>query len=234
VSRRIFRSALAACGRVRHDASVADADTNDPQVVVVGEGISLARPDTCVIGVVLNAMRDTIADALRDVAVLADGAITALREAGFEKIDLPTRNLSVRDWLDPGTHQVTGHVGVYQFAIVVRDLAVVSTVVDVLGTSAGDALQIQGIAFAHSDPAPLLAEARRAAVQDARSRAEELATAAGVRLGRIQLMQEGVEAVVGRTAAKRSALQDVSVPIDPGNQPLSVQVTVAFAIDSED
>jgi uncharacterized protein len=214
---------------------VVDTNTDDPRLVVVGEGISLARPDSCIIGVVLNAVRDTIADALRDVAVLADGAITALRDAGYDDVDLPTRNLSVRDWLDPQTHQVTGHVGSYQFAIVVRDLALVSTVVDVLGKTTGDALQIQGIAFGHSDPAPLLTEARRAAVQDAQSRAEELATAAGVRLGRIRLMQEGVPTVsVGGTAARKSSAQEVSAPINPGSQPVSVRVTVAFAIDSEE
>jgi len=207
--------------------------TDEPRVVVVGEGISLARPDSCTIGIVLNVMRDSAAGAIRDVAAAADLAIAALRDVGLRDADLPTRNLSVRDWFDPQTREVAARVGSYQFAIVVRDLAAVSTVVEALAGAVGEAFQIQGIAFTHSNRAPLEAAARHDAVEDAKARAEQLAAAAGVRLGRIETIHEGVTTLpVGRAVAARAP--EFAVPIEPGVQQITVRVTVAFGLDGSE
>ena len=68
--------------------------------------------------------------------------MAALTQAGFAESDLPTRNLNVHDWVDHQQQRVTSRVATYSFAIVVRDLAAVSTVVQMLTDTAGDALQI--------------------------------------------------------------------------------------------
>jgi uncharacterized protein YggE len=209
--------------------SVPDATDSRPHIDVTGEGVTLAPPDSCMIGVALEVMRDTAAAALREVTTIAEAAITRLREAGFADVDLPTRNLSVRDWFDQQTQRVTGRVASYAFAIVVNDLDAVPTTVETLSDSAGDALQIQGIAFTHRDPAPLKEAARRDAVADARARAEQLTTAAGLRVGPILAMREGT--AVGWTAYSSSAVERASLPINPGTLSVTAQVTITFALE---
>jgi uncharacterized protein YggE len=184
------------------------------------------------VSVALNVMRDTVVDALRDVTTIADAAIERLRAAGFADVDLPTRNLSVRDWVDHQTERVTHRVASYSFAIVVHELGHLPAAVDALTEGAGDALQIQGIAFAHRDPEPLRVVARRAAVADAQARAEHLATAAGLRLGRILSIREG--SATGWSAYSTMAVERASLPVNPGTAPVTAHVMITFALEPGD
>jgi uncharacterized protein len=134
-----------------------------------------------------------------------------------------------------GDHQqqrVTSRVATYSFAIVVRDLAAVSTVVQMLTDTAGDALQIQGISFVHSDPAPLQAIARRNAIEDAKARAEQLAAAAGLRLGHVRSIQEGAAGPTIHGVARKLAGGAETMPVNPGNEAVCLRVTVEFALDT--
>jgi uncharacterized protein len=212
--------------------SVPDAADNRPHIDVTGEGVALAAPDSCMLSVALNVSRDTVVDALRDVTTIADAAIERLRAAGFADVDLPTRNLSVRDWLDHRTERVTARVASYAFAIVVNELDRLPAAVEALTASAGDALQIQGIAFAHRDPEPLRASARRAAVADAQARAHQLATSAGLRLGAILSIREG--SAIGWSVYSTVAVERASLPVNPGTAPVTAQVTITFALEPGD
>jgi uncharacterized protein YggE len=184
------------------------------------------------IGVALNSIQATVGEAVREVSGLAETVLGALTQAGFAESDLPTRNLSVRDWVDHQQQRVTSRVATYSFAIVVRDLADVSGVVQMLTDAAGDALQIQGISFVHSDPAALQAIARRNAIEDANARAEQLAAAAGLRLGHVRSIQEGAAGPFSHAVARAVASGPETMPVNPGNQAVSVRVTVEFALDT--
>jgi uncharacterized protein YggE len=216
---------------------MAGADEALPRViVVVGDGVASAVPDRCVIGVSLRVMRDTVADAIRDVASMADAAMVAMREAGVEEADLGTRNLNVQDWIDHQQQRVTARIATYAFTIAVNGVDGVSALVTALSASAGDSLQINGITFSHSDAEPLRAVARREAVADARTRAEQLAAAAGLRLGDVVAIHEGAAHVgaggfVARAVRGRASGEGTPpMPIMPGDQTVRVTVEVTYAI----
>ena len=200
-------------------------------VVVVGRGTASAVPDRCVVAVSLRVMRDAVADAINDVAVVANDAMAALRELGIDEADVRTRNLGVQDWFDQQQQHVTAHVATYVFSVGGTGLGQVPTVISALSVVAGDALHIDGITFSHSDPAPLYAHARRDAVVDARARAEQLAEAAGVRLGEILMISEGVDGGGGAGSVGRMhAVAAAAMPIAPGDQTVAVRVAMTFAI----
>jgi uncharacterized protein len=205
-------------------------------VVVVGLGVAGALPDLCVIAASLRVMRDTVADAVDEVASVADAAMASLRAVGVADSDLRTVNLAVQDWIDHQQQRVTARVATYMFTVHGRSLGEVPALIRELTASAGDALHIDGINYVHSDPEPMHATARRNAVTDARSRAEQLAEAAGLRLGQVVKITEGADAGggwVGR-AASGDARALAAMPINPGDLTLSVRVEVTFTLEPAD
>jgi uncharacterized protein YggE len=223
--------------RTGHHASVPSGDEAPRRtVVVVGHGVANAVPDRCIIGVTLRATRETVAEAIAEVASLADAAMNALRRASVDGSDLSTQNVHVQDWIDHQQQRVTARIATYTFTVTVRDLGEVSALVNLLAETVGDALQIQGIAFSHSDSASLLADARRDAVADANARAEQLADAAAARIGQILSIDEGSATDGGWTgyaAASRAAheLSGPAMPMNPGAHTVTARVVITYSLE---
>ena len=208
-------------------------DQQQRTIVVVGSGAESAIADRCTIAVSLRVMRDSVADAIAAVASLADAAMNTIRETGVDDTDVRTQDLHVQDWFDAEQAQVTSRVATYMLTVEVRDLGEVSSLVSRLAETTGDALQVQSIVFSHSDHETLLAAARRAAVADAKVRAEELAEAAGVGLGEILTISEGSGATGGWRGYAVSAgarLAGPEMPIAPGAHSVTARVVVTYAL----
>ena len=204
-------------------------------IVVAGVGFASAVPDECVLTISLKVMRDTVADAVDEVAALAGAAIAALRDQGVADSDVRTVNVGVQDWFDHQQQRVTARVATYTLTVHGRRLADVPVLIRRLTTAAGDALHIDGIGFAHSDPGPLRAAARADAVADARSRAEQLAAAAGLRVGGVLNISEGAEPGdrwFGRAVSfSARAAAAPEMPVQPGDLRVTVRVEVAYALE---
>src|SRR5690606_35124359 len=131
------------------------------------------------------------ARAALDAANEATAAVlAALKEEGIAERDLQTSGFSVQpDYAYPQPSgpaeapRISGYRVTNSVTARVRDLDSVGGVIDravTLGVNQGG-----DIVFGNADPKQPLAEARRQAVADARSRAEVLAEAAGVGLGNV-------------------------------------------------
>ncbi len=205
--------------------------------MVVGEGSDIATPDRCVLSLSVNVMRKTVAEAIGEVTKIADQLVAHARESGVGDAQIHTQTVTVQDFFDHQTQRITGRVATYLLTISDRRLDEVGPLVAALTEVARDALHIQGINLVVSDPAPHLAAARAAAVADARAKALQLATAAGVALGAILTIEEGGgfgwPRPVGVAVAARAAMDaGPSLPIEAGSQSLTARVTLTFAIDS--
>ena len=223
--------------RTGHHASVASGHEEPRRtVVVVGHGVANAVPDRCIIGVTLRVMRESVTEAISEVASLADAAMNALREASVDGSDLSTQNVHVQDWIDHQQQRVTARIATYTFTVTVRDLDEVSALVSLLGETVGDALQIQGITFSHSDSAALLADARRNAVADANALAALLADAAGARIGQILTIDEDTATTggwAGFAVARRAAheLSGPAMPMNPGAHTVTARVVITYSLE---
>ena len=101
----------------------------------------------------------------------------------------------------------------------------------------GDAVRVQSIGFSIDDDSALKAEARTQAVHLAQLQAEQMAKAAGVKLGAIRLISEVPASgpmpyaerydAVGKVGAAPGA---APAPILPGQQELSLTVDVVWDI----
>jgi uncharacterized protein YggE len=159
-------------------------------ITVTGIGQASGSPDQCRIHISLNHMAETAADALAVTADLATKAIASLGDIQAEECDVRTMGLSVQDFFDQAQQKVTARIGTYQLQVIIRPIDAAGVILSSLSSAVGDALQIRGINLTIDDPEPLRRESRRLAIQDAKTKADEIAEEMGVELGRILSIQD--------------------------------------------
>jgi uncharacterized protein YggE len=117
--------------------------------------------------------------------------------------------------------------------VTVRDTDKLGELLDA-AVSAG-ANSIYGISFYVEDQTAAASDARVEAVEDARTKADELASAAGMTVGPVVSIAEGVPPVLspvyamGRGGAG-AAMAEAAVPVEPGSTTVSVDVTVTYEL----
>lgn len=205
-------------------------------ITVLGEAEEYATPDRCHLHFALNVMKPTVGEAISEVAALADRVIAVMDDHGVPETERQTVSLWVQDYFDHEKRQITARVGSYALRVSVA-VAEVGSILGAIAEVAGDSLQVRGLQLAISDPAPLRANARRRAVDDAEARAMQLAEAAHVRLGPLLALREppGRGPIVGapaRTFAASVPGQAPQVPVEGGSVTVSVQVMATFAVES--
>ena len=114
----------------------------------------------------------------------------------------------------------------------VRDTDNLGEILDAAVTAGANS--IYGVTFYVDDQTAAASEARVKAVENARTKAEELATAAGMTLGPVVAIAEGAPPVIGPIYAGRGggemAMDAAAVPVEPGSTTVAVDVTMTFEL----
>ncbi|HEX5823890.1 MAG TPA: SIMPL domain-containing protein [Candidatus Limnocylindrales bacterium] len=205
-------------------------------VVVPGHGTVVVSPDVASLRLGVVVVRPTAGEAREAAAATMTAVVDALLAGGIERRDLRTSLVSldaVRDYSSERGPQVTGYQLSNTIEATVRRLESAGALID--AALAAGATSMDGLSFRVADPREPLAEARRLAVADARSRAETLAAEAGLTLGRV------VEIVEGGLAGPRPPMPmaelrmksaaDTTTPVEAGTDELAVSLTVTYAVD---
>jgi uncharacterized protein YggE len=212
---------------------VIDTDPR-PSISVTGTGRVKAEPDVADINLGVTKQADDAQTAANDAATTMAAVIAALQAAGVADADIQTTTISlmpVYDY-DDNPPQIEGWEASNLVNITVRDIEAVGAVVDA-ATEAG-ATNINGITFRVDDPTTAEAEARNAAVADARAKADQLAAAAEVTIvGVISMSESGAQApppIFMERAAFDMAAGSAETPVMPGQVELSINVFVQYEI----
>jgi uncharacterized protein len=223
-------SALVLSAAIALPLSAMAEDAMPPMITVTGTSTVEAAPDIATLTIGVTTQGDTAADALGANTVALEAVMARLTSAGIEARDMQTSNLSLNpNWTgyEANKPTISGYVANNMLTIRVRQLDGLGSVLD--AAVADGANTLNGLSFGLADPEPALNEARKGAVQDARARAELLATAAGVKLGRILSISEAGAAPdpmpMFRAEASASA-----VPVAGGEVGLSANVTIFYEI----
>jgi hypothetical protein len=158
----------------------------------------------------------------------------ALRRAGIADRDIQTSNIALHPDYRHSDNQrpaLIGYQAMNEVSIRFRDIAQTGRILDAL--VAQGANQINGPMLEIDRPEAAFDEARTAAIANARARAELYARALGMRVGRVLSVSEaGVPAVpYPRPMAVGRAVQMDAANIDPGEQRLSIALTVSFELE---
>lgn len=206
-----------------------------PTIAVSGEGRAEAIPDMAHITIGITAQAETAAEALAQASASVRDTLDRLDAAGIAPRDRQTTGLSLQPVWDYGRNtnappRITGFTAQNGVAVRLRDLSLLGGLLDAVVS--GGANRLDGLRFAVAEPQPLLDEARRRAVADARRRAELYAGAAGVTLGQVLSISEGGGGgpIMPLMRAEMSMASDSAVPIAKGEVELSARVEMIFAI----
>jgi uncharacterized protein YggE len=189
-------------------------------------------PDTLTITLGVESRAQSAQAALAQSSDRATKVIAALKASGVAAEDIQTAQLSMSPSLDR-----QGHIDGYSVSNIVtakvHDVLNAGKVVDAAAAQAGNDIRVQGVALSIEDTGKLVAAARTAAVKQARTQAGQLAAAANVQLGAVvKITEQRAEVPVAfnsQTAGDVAASS--AVPVEPGTQELSVDVTVVFGIE---
>lgn len=224
--------AFALVGGVAAQATPAPSATGST-ITVDGVGNVAMTPDTAAITLGVNIFAATLKEAQTQATGQMNAVIAVLKQAGIAEKDIQTSNYSVSVNQNYGNNGVPGEIVGYtvnnQVTVIVRTLPKLGAILDAAVTAGANA--IWGISFYVNDPTDAATQARTLAVQDAKAHAEEIAAAAGGKLGKILSITE--------TASPSPAAADYrgamgaggsSVPIQTGSTLVSVSVTVTYEL----
>jgi hypothetical protein len=225
--------ALAAALMLPMTAALRAQTAAPPDVAVIsvtGTGTVELPPDIATLTIGVTTQGETAAEALAENTAAVTAVLARLAEAGIAPRDMQTSNLSINpNWggYDSSSPSISGYVAVNQVTVRVRALDTLGEVLDAAVTDGANTLN--GLTFGLADPGPALDEARKAAVAEARARAELLAGAAGVGLGRILSIRETVVSP-DPVPMFRAEAASAPVPVAGGELGLTASVTIDFEI----
>ena len=205
---------------------------NSRTITVLGFGEAQGRPDQAEVQVAVETFERTVAAATGDNEVVVKSVLAALSAAGVAEEDLQTSNFNIwaeQNYDEFGPAGIVGYHVTNQVNVLIRDVDRVSAVLEA-ATDAG-ANSIYGVFFSLSDPETVEAEARAAAMVNARERAAILAELGGVELGDVLVISEvigGPIPFMGGGGAELAASAGPSIV--PGQLNYSVQIQVTYAI----
>jgi uncharacterized protein YggE len=201
-----------------------------PTVSVSGEASIRATPEVAEITAGVTNEAKTPREAAEANASTMNGVIAAIRDVGIADSDIRTTRYVVAPVYASKGRGDAQHVTGYRMSNYVRiRIANLDRTIELLDRMiAAGATNISCVEFSPSNPTALRDKARADAFADARRRAELYAKAAGGNLGRAISIQEH-DAASPQSMGLRAAAQP-SAPIMPGEDVLSVMVTVTFEL----
>ena len=179
---------LTACSSTAAPLGAAASGGQQQGIVAHGEGKISGSPDT--VTLVLGAQTQSVSarDALSQNNAKTGALIAMLKAKGVAPKDLQTSELSIQPTYGGSFPGGTGiKISGYQVSNIVtatmHDIGASGAVIDAAADAAGDAVRVQQLSFSIADDSKLRAQARAAAVEQAKDKAKQLADAAGVSLG---------------------------------------------------
>lgn len=223
----VLAAAVVAFAGVGRPESAGSAEKPAGGITVTGVGTTTSVPDEASFTIGVQTEGPTAKEALAANSEQMRRVIAAVKSAGVEKSDIKTQDVSVSpSYADED--RIDGYSARNSVLVTIRDLSKAGAVLD--AASNAGANEVYGPMLSRSDEDALQADALRNAVSNARKKAEALADAAGVSLGRVTAITEGFSGGpepyydVAMLRAKAEA------PIEPGTQDTQATVTITFAI----
>jgi len=204
-----------------------------PELRVTGTGSATATPDMATLRLGVGHEADTAAEAMALVSDDLGRVMAELQAAGIEARDIQTSGLNLSPvWGDRSEGKrprITGYSAANGVTVRVRELDGLGPLLDtVIGTGANT---LDGLSFGLQEPGPVMDEARRAAVAEARRKAELFASASGQSLGSlVSLVEQGANQP--RPMQMKMSFESMadSMPMAEGELELDATVTMVFEL----
>jgi uncharacterized protein len=211
--------------------------SSTPRLTVQGTGQASAMPDvlTAVFGFNTTAGSSNAALAANNSQV--NQALSALATNSVARPDVQTTGLTLQpQYAYPkGVPTLTGYQVTNTVTATLRNIATAGAAIDAVVNASGDAAQINSLTFSFGDPAQVEDKARADAVHQAVAHAAAMADASGRRLGPVCSLTDNTQPFLlpqaFGTDSSAVARQATPVPVEPGTQVQTDQVTMVYALE---
>lgn len=206
-------------------------------ISVSGEGKVVGIPDIATVDLGMIIERTTVAAAQKENTRVMNELISRVKAAGVEEKDIQTTSYNVYpvyDWVD-NKQKLRGYSVSQNVHVKVRNLDKVGDLVGMAGELGAN--QIGGIGFAVDDPEGLRQEARVKALQNAKAKAEALASVAGVKLRRVVSFDESFSnppspMYYDRAMGMGGAEAAMAAPsVEAGSSEIRANVTITYELE---
>jgi uncharacterized protein len=221
----LLLAAAAIAGVAQPHWGRAAAQDTGGTITVSGTGTATTVPDRASFDFTVETRAKTAGEALAQNSAEARAVIAAVMGDGVAAADVQTAELSLSPTTSQNGVTIVGYSASNTITVRVRNLTGAGRIVD--AAVAAGATGVSGPSLFGGDQSGLYREALKAAVAEAHAKAQALAEAAGVSLGRVTAIVEGGGATPVPFSGKADAAP--SVPIMPGTQEISATVSVTFA-----
>jgi uncharacterized protein YggE len=210
----------------------AGVQASPPEITVIGVGAVHGTPDTLNVQMDVASQATHASDALSQDESETNSLIQTLSGSGVNQSDIQTASLSIDPIYGSDGQSITGYQVDETVAVTLRDLSTAGTVLDAAARSVGDDIRIQSMALSISDISSLMARARAQAMADAKTKAGQLASGAGVALGPIVSITDNTQTSTTPPISYAVGAPEASsaVPVQAGSEQLSVSVSVVYQL----
>jgi hypothetical protein len=213
--------------------------TGKDTINVSGEGSYLVQPDVVKLNVGVEIKAATVSEAQTKAAEQMKAITDALKNNGVKQEDISTAYYNLNpNYIYPtqpgGRPTLDGYQVSTAVAVTIREVSKTGTIIDAAGVAG--ATQIGNIQFTVSNTAEALKQARQLAMADAKVKAEQLASAGNVKIGKVVDVTEvngNIPFIAGGKGAEMAApvAQNQSTVIERGQFRIVVNVQVSYAIE---
>ena len=205
---------------------------------MTGSGSVVGEPDIATLNLGVSVEKKTVAEAREAAASAMTAVIESLKANDIAESDIQTQNFSIHpqyDYTENG-RVLRGYRVNNTVSAKVRELESLSNIIDNAAEAGGDIVVVNNIQFMIEDPTPLQTQARALAVKNAAAKAETLAEASGVALGKpITISETSHTASPPIAYAAEAAFSDDSArsatPIQAGELTVTINITIVYEIE---
>jgi uncharacterized protein YggE len=207
-------------------AGAASDAVTQHSIVVTGQGSVSTAPDRAQVSFGVSTDAKTASAAMRGNAADMTKVIAAVKAQGIAAADIRTDLISLSPRYSQSGDAVVGYTATNSVSATIRNLAKIGSTIDA-AVDAG-ANQVSGPNLVRGDMTALYRAALRAAIANAKGKAQTIAAASGLHLRRITDVSEASSAPVPQPLTKAGA--DAATPVEPGTQLVEAAVTVTFSV----
>ncbi len=237
ISLTVFVNTLISAQAEKNKVMGLDAQ-NIPTIIVSGEGKVSVSPDVAEISFSVITTDDTVEEALGKNNDKMQRVIGYLKNERVEDKDIQTSSFNVRPLYRYEEDRITGTgeriLYAYEvsnsISVNLKDFGKINTVID--GAVRSGANNVSGLRFIVSDKEAYKKQAREEAIGMAKQKASEISLSLGVSLGRVLDFSEDYYSPISAMRGYDMAMDSIesSVPIEVGENEISVSVTVRYEI----
>ncbi len=208
------------------------------RVMVAGDSIVQAQPDTAIVTVSVITQNRNALSAQQDNATKTDAVVRALKAAAGSGAEVKTSGYSLqpqRVYKENQPPTISGYEARNSVTVTLGDLTKLGTVID--AASQAGANDVSGIAFTLRQDRQARDRALSEATREAVSKAQVIASALGGRVVRIvEVQEEGFQqrppVPLYQAEAMMAKRGDVATPIEVGSLDISSRVQVIAEVES--